>query len=554
MSAWLAGFVLCALLLVLALPSSAPAARGLVTGFEDGDQFQSQAASIRTEVFNRAVDAQAGIVRLAVIWPAIATSGRPADPTNPGSASYNFPPGLDGAVRDARARGLTVLLAVNGAPDYAEEPGRPASVVNAFSWKPIPSDVADFMQAVAARYSGNFAPAGEPPLPAAQAIEVWNEVNSSDWITPQFEGRTAVGPERYRSMLNLSYNSIKAVNPGMLVVAGATEPYGDPPGGPYPPGSQRVQPVQFWEQLLCVRSAKGKKKKGKKRKSRFVRTSCPAKPQFDVLSHHPIDNTGGGPLRSGPRKGDVSTPDLGKVVRVLRGAERLGNVSPGGRHPVWATEFWWDSKPPNPVGAPLAKQARWIEQTFYLFWKAGASVAINFQIVDANTRPDVHAGYQAGVFFIDGRAKPSLTAFRFPFVTERINKSTLRAWGKAPEAGKLKIQRKQGKRWKTVKKLKVGKGAVFLAKLRLRGKQQLRAVVGKSQSLVWKQGAFGARNPGGGGGGRTGTIILALIAALSFIVLATAVLRRRRRRQWKPRRPRPVPGRAAASAEAGEIR
>jgi hypothetical protein len=36
------------------------------------------------------------------------------------------------------------------------------------------------------------------------------------------------------------------------------------------------------------------------------------------------------------------------------------------------------------VGAPLATQARWIEQSLYLFWKAGASTAINFEIRDSN--------------------------------------------------------------------------------------------------------------------------------------------------------------------------
>ena len=49
------------------------------------------------------------------------------------------------------------------------------------------------MQAVAARYSGGFDPdgaGGEPPLPAVQALEVWNEPNSSDWINPQFQGKT----------------------------------------------------------------------------------------------------------------------------------------------------------------------------------------------------------------------------------------------------------------------------------------------------------------------------------------------------------------------------
>ena len=92
------------------------------------------------------------------------------------------------------------------------------------------------------------------------------------------------------------------------------------------------------------------------------------------------------------------------------------------------------------------------------------------------------------IFFANGQHKPAYTAFRFPFVTERIDKRRLRAWGKAPDGGKLKIQRRRGKRCVTVKKLRVGPGAVFTAKLPLRGHQRLRAKVAGNQSLVWKQG------------------------------------------------------------------
>jgi MYXO-CTERM domain-containing protein len=261
---------------------------------------------------------------------------------------------------------------------------------------------------------------------------------------------------------------------------------------------------------------------------------------FDVFAHQAIDNTGKGPLQSGPTKWDVSTPDLGRLVPLLRAAERLGTVS-GGRHPVWVTEFWWDSNPPNPVGAPLLTQARWIEQTFYLYWKAGADTAINFQIVDSTDYPTTRNGFQSGLYFLDGSPKPALTAFRFPFVTERIDKRTLRAWGKSPEAGLLRIQQQRGARWKTVRKLNVGKGQVFLTKLRLRGKQRLRAVVGSSTSITWKQAAFAKRSSPGGGDSSTGTILLPLLAGLALVALVAAalwrqVMRRRRRAGFQPSR------------------
>jgi Cellulase (glycosyl hydrolase family 5) len=533
----------CALLAALAFPASAPAARGLVTGTTGPEQYQSGDPATSALWFGRTVEAGAGIVRLPIEWRSVAPQ-RPVNPTNPDS--YNFG-ALDRGVRDAAARGVQVLITVNSSPRWAEGPGRPASLPETASWKPNPSDLAQFMQAVAARYSGSFDPdggGGQPRLPAVQGVQVLNEPNQDAWLAPQFDGATIIGPDQYRVLLNASYNAIKAVNPGMLVVTGGTSPYGDPPGGPYPPGGARVRPVQWWEDFLCVRAVKSKKKgkkKGKKsKKVRYVRAAgCTGKPVFDVFAHQAIDNTGKGPLQSGPTKWDVSTPDMGRLVPLLRAAERLGTVL-GGRHQVWVTEFWWDSNPPNPVGAPLLTQARWIEQTLYLYWKAGADVAINFTIQDSTLYPVTRNGFQSGLYFLDGSPKPALTAFRFPFVTERINKRTLRAWGKSPEAGKLRIQRQRGKRWATVKKLNVGKGGVFVTKLRLRGKQKLRAVVGSTTSLVWKQAAFANRSSGGGGSSGT-PILLPLIAGLALVLLAAAALRRRQ--SARRRRARFQPGR-----------
>ena len=529
---------ICALLAALALPTAASATRGLTTGFSDGDEFQGTDTSQRNLWLDRTVDAGAGIVRLGVEWPAIAPT-KPADPTNPASLSYDFS-SVDGAVSDAAAHGLKVLLSINHAPPWAEGPGRPASAAQG-TWEPNVADLADFAQAVATRYSGTFM-----NLPAAQAIEIWDEPNSGDWLTPQFQGKTFTGAAHYRDMLNASYKAIKSVNPKVDVVVGGTDPYGDPPGGPYPASGARSRPVQFWQQVLCVKPVKAKKKKkGKKpAPTKYVRTAgCSGPVNFDVFAHHPIDNTGGGPLKSGPSRFDASTPDLGRVVSVLRGAEKAGTTS-AGKHPVWVTEFWWDSKPPNPVGAPLATQARWIQQSMYLFWKAGASVAINFQIDDAKDRPNVHAGFQSGVYFIDGRSKPSLTAFRFPFVTDRINTKTLTAWGKSPASGKLLIQRQEGSRWITVKKLQVSKGGVFTTKLSLQGKQRLRATVGGAQSLVWKQAAAVTRSSGSGG---PSAALIALIGLAGVILVLTALrLRARRRiRHRRERGARPMPAESA---------
>jgi hypothetical protein len=472
-----------AILFLAVSTASVSAARGLVTGFTD-PVYGSTDPGVRALWLDRTVGANAGLVRMTVPWRAVAPAA-PADAANPGSPAYDFR-FLDPAVRDARNRGLMVLLTVVGTPDWAEGPGRPASA-DAGTWKPNVVSLAAFMRAVASRYSGSFDPDGLGPtasLPAIQAIQVWNEPNLPDYLTPQVEGGSALSPDYYRQMLNASYAAIKAVNPGILVVTAGTSPY----GGPTSKGA-RLRPVEFDRDLLCVTAVKAKKRKGKRRKaaSKLVRTpGCAAPANFDVLAHHPI-NTSGPPTQHAFNADDAASADLGRIARVLRGAERAGTVTHG-KHPLWATEIWWDSNPPNSIGSPLGRQARWIEQALYLAWRDGASAVINLLVRDSSgDSHGIHDGSGSGLYFIDGRPKPSALAFRFPFVTDRIGGGRLRAWGKAPAPGKLRIQRRARGHWVTARRVTVRRGSVFALKLRLRGKQRLRARVAGFTSLAWKQ-------------------------------------------------------------------
>ena len=301
-------------------------------------------------------------------------------------------------MRSAEGHGLDVLFTVYRAPGFAEGPNRPPVNQQApqGSWKIEPAELGDFATALATRYSGKFTPLGElTPLPKVRDYEAWNEANLWVYLGPQYEGKESYAVERYREMLNSFSKAIKGVDSSFRVVLGGLAPYGDEPG------DIRTRPITFLRDLFCLkRSLKPRK--------------CPDPAQFDILGVHPI-NLSGGPTRSAIDDDDASSADVPNLVKVLRAAEKAGTVD--GRHAIWATEFWWQSAPDGPDKAipGLAKHGRWIEQALYLFWKAGASVAINYLLTD-DPPPNYEDSLQTGVFLADGTPKPAATAFRFPFV------------------------------------------------------------------------------------------------------------------------------------------
>jgi hypothetical protein len=147
------------------------------------------------------------------------------------------------------------------------------------------------------------------------------------------------------------------------------------------------------------------------------------------------------------------------------------------------------SDPPNPKGAPVMQHARWLEESLYLLWKQGASVVLNLNIRDTAYDPNhpPSGQWNTGIFFYNGKDKPAFKSFRFPFVTHRKSKGKVKAWGKAPLGGKLKIQEKRQGQWRTRKWVKVRAGKVFQSTLHLRGSATLRAQIKKTTSIPWPQ-------------------------------------------------------------------
>lgn len=452
-------------------PTAASAA--FKTGIWD-DWFTSTNDARRAQTMDRAAGTGADLVRINVPWRSVVGASPPTDPASPTDPAYDFT-ALDAGVRDAAARGLDVMFTLYSAPGWAEGSDRPKDLNPDWIgvWKPDSEAFGRFGQALARRYSGSFPdPIGlGSSLPRVQYFDSWNEPNLLGFLGPQVENGRRVGARIYRSLVNELAVGVKSVHQNNKIVGPSTAPF----GGPYPTPGTRTRPVQFDRDLLCLKGRE-KLKPDKCPKSRRAR--------IDIFSHHPIALPFQGPDYNAINPDDASSGDLERVGRVLRAAERAGTILPAGRRPLWATEFWWQSDPPVRDAPSWRKQARWVQQSLYVFWRDGAQAAFYFDLIDTTNRGSGNFGLIARDFTL----KPSYRAFKFPFVARRTGTRRVKAWGRAPVGGELRIQRRDKGGWRTLKQLNVGDGGVFTSKLSLRGKAELRAVVGDQRSLAWRHG------------------------------------------------------------------
>jgi hypothetical protein len=437
---------------------STPATAPLVTAVADSALF---GGSQKTTAFAWTRDAGATYARLIVYWSSIAPSTPPAgfvatDPTSPG---YSWA-GVDAVVEAAEAAGLTPILDVVGPPGwaYATQP----SGVNGGS--PNVVDLGNFATALATHYDGPT-----PGAPTGHVFQVWNEPNLSLDLSP-------VSASTYRAMVNAVAESVHAVDPSNLVVAGGLDPFGHKKSK-----SQEwysLRPLAFMRSLLCVS------------KGSHPHSTCDDPIHFDVWSHHPY--TYGGPFGRSKLPDDVELGDLPKMRAVLKSGVRLNHIVSAQPVKFWVTEFGWDTNPPRKHAASLKLAARWTAESLHQMWLSGVSLVTWYLLQDYPSSTT----FQSGLFFYasslqNARPKPVRTAFRFPFVAY-LHRSTVSVWGRVATSDRelVTVQRRHGKngRWRTVALVRSNGYGIFRAapKLKASKKDWLRAVAaGSGKSLAF---------------------------------------------------------------------
>ena len=428
---------------------SGPPVGALQTGMVDAVAMGGTDAA---QAFDEVPETGATVVRLILDWKVVAPATRSAvfDPADPADAAYSWG-GFDEQVRAAASHGLQAIVDITDAPLWVR-----AALVRGGPYKPDPVALGEFAKAAARRYSGNF-----QGLPRVRYWQLYNEPNLAENLRPQFVGSTLYSAIWYRKMLNSFADAVHSVHADNSVIGGGTAPFVTRAGkrSSWGPG-----PLLFLRDVLCL--------------SKTLKPTCHERVKFDIWAHHPY--TDGGPLHHANSPDDVSIADLPKMKAVLDAAAATGHIVTNQKLRFWVTEFSWDTNPPDPKAVPIALQTRWVSEGLYDMWKAGVSLVIWYSLED---EPLATSYYQSGLFFVNGKPKPSLQAFRFPFVAYPSSKG-VDVWGRTPSSrrGSVSVEQKVGSAWRLLGTVKTNPVGIFTASFTSETKGPLRALLVDSKN------------------------------------------------------------------------
>lgn len=362
-------------------------------------------------------------VRILALWSRIAGPS----PSAPDDWAQ-----LDQAVDRVAAAGMEPLLTITGpGPLWSSrraERGEPR-------YDPDPGAYAAFARAVAERYGDRV-----------DRYILWNEPNIGTWLRPQAAcfGKvcTSVAPHLYRALVRAAYPAVHAADPGAQVLIGALSSR----GGDLRAENSTHRPLAFLRALGCVDT----------RFNRLHTGRCKGfKPATaDGFAFHP-HGVLTAPDRAFPNADDVSIASLGRLERALDTIQRRGGLkATTHRFGLYIDEYGYQTNPPDKLaGISATAQNAWLQRAAYRAWRdPRVKLFTQYLWRDEPVRSDgTYSGWQSGLRYANGRAKPSLRTFPTPFV---LDATRGRLWGQVRrrDTHTVNVQRRLAgsSKWRTV--------------------------------------------------------------------------------------------------------
>jgi hypothetical protein len=286
---------------------------------------------------------------------------------------------LDAVVNAVHAAGLKLLLSVVSSPRfYTANGGR--------GMPKDPVKLGNFVAALARHYQGKV-----------QAIEIWNEQN----LAVENGGRVSVADAgHYVELLKVAYTRIKAVDPGVYVIAGAPSSTG------ITKASVAIDDMVYYEAMYSYKDG-------------MIRDYFDAQAVHPGGSANPPDTMW--PDNPSKARGWTDHPTFyfRHVEEVRTMMERHGLVD----HPIWITEFGWATRNTS-RGFEFGNQVSFEQQADYIVgamrrtkeqypW-VGAMFLwnLNFAILRARSGQPRHEQASFGILNADGSPRPAFLAIQ----------------------------------------------------------------------------------------------------------------------------------------------
>jgi hypothetical protein len=175
---------------------------------------------------------------------------------------------------------------------------------------------------------------------------------------------------------------------------------------------------------------------------------------------------------------------MGDLPRFEAALDRLTRMkrlrAPHGRFPLYLTEFGYQTSPPDhATGIPVARQALWLQEADYLAWRDPRVKSLTFyQWEDEPVRYRgrgslAYAGWQSGLLYVNGQAKPALAALETPLVVDR--RAGL-LWGQVRGPRRqVTLERREGAAWSPFATVTTDGSGYFSQRIPVAAGEQFRA-------------------------------------------------------------------------------
>jgi hypothetical protein len=288
---------------------------------------------------------------------------KPKNPANPKDKAYDWRH-EDAIFTGLAKRKIIPIVTVFNTPAWAAG-GKTGPVGGYNPNMPNVAQYANFMSAVATRYSGKFK-VGRKTLPQVRFFEVWNEPNLQLYLQPQWVNGKAVSIKNYAKLVKAAYPRIKKANPNAVVIAGVAGPKGKS-------NETGVGSIPWL--------------------NGFLRQHV----KFDAYSQHVYPS-------AGPRSKTKAKPSWNTIPLILKTLDKVKKDIP-----LYITEAGYTTAPTTyrKVMVSTKQQSTWLTQVYGLpqVKQKRVPVVVWFNLQD-------NPNWPGGLINLNGTPKPALTSFR----------------------------------------------------------------------------------------------------------------------------------------------